>query len=113
MNILKEFMESNEDPVIKSSIGLVVNFYNSNKKMISFNEREDFQQDIILCILRSRQKYDPSIGDFPKLLCWDLRTVLHDVISRYTGIRMSTRQYFKFKENNRAIMICSLNDKEV
>lgn len=113
MNILKEFMESNEDPVIKSSIGLVVNFYNLNKKMIPFDEREDFQQDIILCILRSRKKYNPSIGDFPKLLCWDLRTVLYDIISRYTGIRMSRRQYSKFKEKNRVIMLCPLNDKEV
>lgn len=113
MHILKEFMEDTQDPVIRSSIGLVINFYKANKKMIPFDEREDFQQDIILCILRSREKYDQSIGAFSSLLCWDLRSVLYDIISKYTGIKMSKRQYLKFKEENGVLVLYSLKDKEV
>ena len=113
MKILNEFISSNTDPVIKTSSGLIINFYNEHKKMIPAGELDDFQQDIILCVLKSRQKYDPSIGVFPKMLCWDLRVVLHDVISKYTGIKMSRRQYPKFKKDEGALMLCAFDDKEV
>lgn len=113
MKILNEFISSNTDPVIKTSSGLIINFYNEHQKMIPKGELDDFQQDIILCVLKSRQKYDPSIGAFPKMLCWDLRSVLHDVISKYTGIKMSRRQYPKFKKDEGTLMLCAFDDKEV
>ena len=113
MKILMEFMENTEDLEIRNAAGLVFDFYKNNKSKIPFDEREDFQQDIILCVLNTRKKYDPQKGTLFSLLCWELKTVLHDLISKYAGIRMSFRQYRKFKEENRVLLLYSLKDKEV
>lgn len=113
MNMLAEFMENTDDLEIKSTAGLVFDFYKHNKSKIPFDEREDFQQDIILCVLRARKKYDPKKGTLFSLLCWELKPLLNDLISKYVGIRMNCRQYQKFKKENRALIVCSLKEKEV
>lgn len=108
MKILREFLEQTDDNEVKSIGGLAVSFYKQNKNKVSPSEREDFQQDIILCILETKNKFDPSKGTFGNLLGWELRTLLHSIITRYVGVKMSFRQFSKFKQENRELSISSL-----
>lgn len=111
MDILTSFLEETDKSYIKNSSSVIYDFYNKNKKLIAYDEREDFKQDIILVILKSDETFDSSKGMFSTHLMWNLKTLKQSIISKYTGIKMNYYQYRNtFKKTNDCIKVLSIKE---
>lgn len=113
MNMLQSFIDNSSDEVIKSYKNMIMNFYCTHRKKISKSEWEDFQQDIICCILVFRDKFDETKSDFSTFMSYQFQELLQNIITKYTGIKMNYYQYNKFKQDNKKLVILSLEDREV
>lgn len=111
MKILQDFLKNidNED-IIKSS-SIIYDFYSKNKRLIPNDEREDFQQDIILTVLKTNSKYNRLKGTFGTYLIWNFKTLKQNIISKYTGIKINYYQYInRFKKENHPIKIMTMKE---
>lgn len=111
MKILQDFLKNiNNEDIIKSS-SIIYDFYSKNKKLIPNDEREDFQQDIILTVLKANKKYDNTKGTFGTYLIWSFKTLKQNIISKYTGIKMNYYQYINnFKKEGCPIKILTIKE---
>lgn len=111
MDILQDFIDTTND-CVKNCKSTIYDFYHKNKKLIPYDEREDFKQDIILVVLKSLETYDSSKGKFSTHLSWKLKTFKQSIISRYTGIKLNYYQYRNyFSKTDGAIKVYSINEQ--
>lgn len=113
MFLLKEFIKKCDKYEIKEAESVMMYFYRENKKLVSRDELEDFQQDIILEALTSYEKWDNSKSKFATYLTHCLKNIKNDLISRYTGIKVTQYSYAKaLKEGSKiTINLCSYSDE--
>lgn len=111
MKILQDFIKNIDNNDIKTSSSVIYSFYSKNKKLIPNDEREDFQQDIILTVLKASNKYNKSKGSFSTYLIWNFKTLKQNIISKYTGIKINYYQYINnFKKENCPIKVISIKE---
>lgn len=111
MKILVDFLKSIDNEDIKKSSSIIYSFYNKNKKLIPHDEREDFQQDIILSVLKANKKFDSVKGSFGTYLIWNFKTLKQNIISKYTGVKLNYYQYINnFKKENHPIKVITIKE---
>lgn len=91
MNLLDDFFKTTDNQNIINAKSTITYFYNTNKKFIQKYLIEDFEQDIILIILESLQKYDESKGSFSTMLNWEFKSYKQNIITKNTGIKINYR----------------------
>lgn len=91
MSILEKFIDDSDDPNIKEAKNTIMWFYHNNKKLIPDYYIEDFEQDIILTVLESLEKYSLQKGKFSTYLTWCFKTYRQKIITQTTGIKISYR----------------------
>ena len=92
---MKQFLEVVDEDYIKDSASIIIGFYNQNKKLIPYDEREDFEQDIIVEILSLNKTYDKTKSKFSTYAMWGFKTLKQTIITKYTGIKVNYYQYRK------------------
>lgn len=98
MQLLKEYIKSVDNTYVKESRSTILWFFMTNYQTIPKEEIEDFEQDIIMVILEALEKYDPNKGKFNTFLSWRLRLYKKDLITRFTGIKLTGDEYIKRKK---------------
>jgi hypothetical protein len=103
--LLKDFIETCGDDNMKKSLPTAIKFIQSYKKILSKDEMEDINQDIIIILLETKKEYDSSKGSFVTLFDWKLKNLRRQLITKYTGIKISSDHLCKMKNENKHIFI--------
>lgn len=93
MDLIKEAALATEDENIIAAIPTMEIFYKRHRGKINKDEWEDFQQDIILYTLQVYKRFDPNKAAFTTFLYCSLIALLNNLITRYTGIKVTKKDF--------------------
>ena len=110
--LLKTFIESRGDDNMTKSLPTAIKFIQSYKRILSKDEMEDINQDIIIVLLETEKEYDSNKGSFVTLFDWKLKNLRRQLLGKYTGIKISSDHICKMKNENKNIFINTVGYEE-